>query len=294
MYIGPALQGASMISRVGVPLLQSAALAGGMAGLEALASRLGQKKPNTSERPKGTQATRGGKPVYWTGSDYGWQSGPTAARRGLLGTEVVGDEAFARVPQTPPSAPSLSSAEPPGYPGAAAAAERSYQGEKARALQLSAQDPLFKKYQIADLTKAYNSAKTTEEKEKLGLQIWATTNPQLAQKLKPGQLGYTEATTAFQAMSPLGTFTQAKGGMEFANKLPEMEANAASFSLETPLTGIQIPPTTQIGVAEQFKNATPIPGGTEVFTDPLKFFAPQDIGQTKRALIKKAFEERLK
>jgi len=172
--------------------------------------------------------------------------------------------------------------------------ERAYQDEKRRATQLSEQDPLFKKYQVADLTKAYNAAKTPEEKEKLGLQIWATTNPQLAQKLKPGQLGYSEANTAFQAISPLGQFKQATGDMEFANKIPEMQANMTAFNLETPLTGIKLPPTNQIGFGESYSSASPIPGLMEAFTNPLQFFAPQDIGQTKRALIKRAFEERLK
>jgi hypothetical protein len=172
--------------------------------------------------------------------------------------------------------------------------ERAYQDEKRRATQLSEQDPLFKKYQVADLTKAYNAAKTPEEKERLGLQIWATTNPQLAQKLKPGQLGYSEANTAFQAISPLGQFKQATGDMEYANKIPEMQANMAAFNLETPLTGVQLPPTNQIGVAEQFASAKPLPGTMEVFTNPLQFFAPDKSSQTQQALIKRAFEERLK
>jgi Na+-transporting NADH:ubiquinone oxidoreductase subunit NqrF len=54
---------------------------------------------------------------------------------------------------------------------------------------LTEQDPLFKKYQVADLTKAYNTATTPEEKERIGLQIWSTTNPSLASRLRPGQSG---------------------------------------------------------------------------------------------------------
>ena len=49
-------------------------------------------------------------------------------------------------------------------------AQRNYEAEKSRAAQLAMQDQLSKKYQVADLTKAYNTA-TPEEKEKIGLQI---------------------------------------------------------------------------------------------------------------------------
>jgi hypothetical protein len=84
------------------------------------------------ERAKGTQATLNGKPVYWTGSQYGWQSGPSALKAGLLGSEVVGDEAFAGAGGQPPPAPALpppvfqggggqqagqQTAQPPAFPG---------------------------------------------------------------------------------------------------------------------------------------------------------------------------------
>jgi hypothetical protein len=70
-----------------------------------------------------------------------------------------------------------SSVETPSNP-----AERAYQQEKARVTQMTEQDPMFKKYQVAELTKAYNTA-SPEEKNKIGLQIWATTNPSLATKV---------------------------------------------------------------------------------------------------------------
>ena len=82
------------------------------------------------------------------------------------------------------------------FPGQQAAADRAYEAEKRRALQLAEQDQLAKKYQVADLTKAYNAAATPEEKERIGLQIWATTNPQLTQAVKPGQVGYEQAQAA--------------------------------------------------------------------------------------------------
>lgn len=85
-----------------------------------------------------------------------------------------------------------------GFPGQQLAADRAYEAEKRRALQLAEQDQLSKKYQVADLTKAYNAAATPEEKERIGLQIWATTNPQLTQAVKPGQVGYEQAQAAIK------------------------------------------------------------------------------------------------
>jgi hypothetical protein len=73
--------------------------------------------------------------------------------------------------------------------------ERARQAEIASVAQQTAQNPLFKKYQIAELTKQYNTAKNPAEKERIGLQIWAQTNPDLAGKLKSGQVGYTESRT---------------------------------------------------------------------------------------------------
>jgi hypothetical protein len=96
-----------------------------------------------------------------------------------------------------------------GFPGQQGAADRAYQQEKDRVTQMTEQDPLFKKYKVAELTKAYNTA-SPEEKNKIGLQIWATTNPELAAKLKPGQTGYQEAydllgTQTFGTVQPVST-----------------------------------------------------------------------------------------
>jgi hypothetical protein len=121
---------------------------------------------STPERAKGTQATLNGKPVYWTGSKYGWQSGPSALKAGLLGSEVVGDDAFAPVigaPLTPPAAPIL----PPPTQGAA---DRAYQQELSRTAQLTAQDPELLRYETARA-----AAKTQEEMNSvrdMGLAMW--------------------------------------------------------------------------------------------------------------------------
>jgi hypothetical protein len=74
--------------------------------------------------------------------------------------------------------------------------DRNYEAEKSRIAQQTAQNPLFQKYQVADLTKQYNTASSPAEKQRIGLEIWAQSNPLLAAKLKSGQVGYAESRTA--------------------------------------------------------------------------------------------------
>jgi hypothetical protein len=200
-------------------------------------------------------------------------------------------------PLSAPSAPVL----PPPTDGAA---QRNYEAEKSRATQLASQDQLSKKYQVADLTKAYNTAATPEEKEKIGLQIWATTNPELAQKLKPGQTGFSEAVTTFQSQSPLGAVTKAAGGMQYADLSQQpittpvgpggIPLGFSPAQLQTPLTGIEIPPTDKIGVKEFFSDTKPAPGTMEAFTDQMRLFSPEKLDETKRALLIQAFNKGLK
>lgn len=181
----------------------------------------------------------------------------------------------------------------PAAVASATAAERAYQQEKSRVAQLAAQDELAKKYNVADLTKAYNTASTPEEKEKIGLQIWATTNPQLAAKLKPGQLGYQETQAVAAAQSPLGGAMQAVGDMQYTDKISFGAVPATDFGigLQTPLTGFQVPSIPQVGVAEAFKGTTP--GGVS-FTEAAELFKPEALSQTQQALLKQAFEKGLK
>lgn len=173
-----------------------------------------------------------------------------------------------------------------------AASERAYVEEKRRATQLAEQDQLAKKYKVADLTKAYNTAASPEEKEKIGLQIWATTNPRLAAKLKPGELGYTEAQASMQTQGPLGLINQAVGDMQYADKinfgLPS-PTGATAFALKTPLTKVDVPPVPQAGIAEAFSKVSP--NVTEAFKGDV--FKP-DLSQTQLALLKQAFERGLK
>lgn len=171
--------------------------------------------------------------------------------------------------------------------------DRAYEQEKSRVAQLAAQDELAKKYNVADLTKAYNTASTPEEKEKIGLQIWATTNPQLAAKLKPGQLGYEETQAVAASQSPLGGAMQAAGNMQFSDKISFGGVPATSFGvdLQTPLTGYTVPNVPQVGITESFKGTTP--GGIS-FTEAAELFKGQLPGQADAAVLKKIFEQGLK
>jgi hypothetical protein len=125
----------------------------------------GGAKKATPKRPMGTQAVLGGKPVYWTGDNYGWQSGGAAAKAGLLGSEVVGDAAFnpSSVYGSAPPAPVLPAAS-------ASPADRAYQQEVSRVAQLTAQDPELQRYETAR-----KAAKTQEEMNSvrdMGMQMW--------------------------------------------------------------------------------------------------------------------------
>jgi hypothetical protein len=181
-----------------------------------------------------------------------------------------------------------------GFPGQQAA-DRDYQAKKSRAAQLAAQDVLAKKYNVADLTKAYNTASTPEEKEKIGLQIWATTNPQLAAKLKPGQLGYEETQAVAASQSPLGGAMQAAGNMQFSDKISFGGVPATSFGvgvdIQTPITGYTVSNVPQFGTTESFKGTTP--GGIS-FMEAAELFKGQLPGQADAAVLKKIFEQSLK
>ena len=279
-FVGPALQGAGFISKFGIPILQQAGITAGYEGLKALANtslKTPSSAPRIDKRPN-VHRDRG--PL--NAIDYG-KYGPT-------------DWNPSANPLSAPSAPVL----PPPTDGAA---QRNYEAEKSRATQLLAQDQLLKKYQVAELTKAYNTA-SPEEKNKIGLQIWATTNPDLARELRPGQTGYSEAVSAFQSQSPLGAITKAAGGMQYADLSQKpittpmgpggVPLGFSPTQLQTPLTGIEIPPTDKIGVKEFFSDTKPAPGVMEAFTEPLRLFSPEKLDETKRALLIQAFNKGLK
>jgi hypothetical protein len=161
---------------------------------------------STPERAKGTQAILNGKPVYWTGSKYGWQSGPSAAKAGLLGSEVVGDDAFAPVSSTaltPPTAPML----PSPLQGAAA---RAYQQELSRTAQLTAQDPELQRYEAARA--AANTPENNSSVRDTGMEMWQKKYGQTPMGQPGGAIGsfnpLMQSTFGYQTgMSP-GDITQ--------------------------------------------------------------------------------------
>lgn len=154
---------------------------------------------STPERAKGTQATLNGKPVYWTGSKYGWQSGPSALRAGLLGSEVVGDDAFAPASVDrviPPDAPVLP-------PSTQDAATRAYQQELSRTAQLTAQNPELQRYEVA--RSAANNQEKINSVRDIKMQMWAKANPELAAMVQPGQSGF-DAIYKQTGQVPTSTF----------------------------------------------------------------------------------------
>jgi len=126
-------------------------------------------------------------------------------------------------------------------------ADRNYEIEKNRIAQQTAQNPLFQKYQVADLTKQYNTASSPAEKQRIGLEIWAQTNPLLAAKLKSGQTGYAEAQAAPGLSNAGGSFI---GGLP----MPTTHFDVTS-EISTPLTMQQTFGTTIPGVG--MVSATP-------------------------------------
>ena len=161
---------------------------------------------STPERAKGTQAILNGKPVYWTGSKYGWQSGLSAAKAGLLGSEVVGDDVFAPVigtTLTPPATPIPPSTQ-------RGAADRSYQQELSRTAQLTAQNPELQRYE-----KARTGAKTQEDMSSIrdiGIEMWQKKYGQTPMGQSGGAIGsfnpLMQKTFGYQTgMSP-GDITQ--------------------------------------------------------------------------------------
>ncbi len=182
--IGPALQGASLISRgiqaipwllTGATVAPDAAKAvkavgsalnrpaapynpggGGMGGRRGTRGP-GTYQPSTTEpRPIGSQAVLGGQPVYWGGKDYGWQrlsGGGSSTTMNTLNAPGVQNRFIQDADYGVSGGGQVSSP----------AAERAYQQEKSRVAQITAQDPMLQ---------------------------WAQANPTLAAKVQPGQAGF--------------------------------------------------------------------------------------------------------
>ena len=179
------------------------------------------------------------------------------------------------------------------------AGKREYEAEKSRVAQLTEQDPLFKKYQVAELSKQYNAAKG-DEREKIGMQIWAQTNPQLAAKLRSGATGYSDVATAFQKLSPVGNIA---GGMAPGNfTMPAVDASTMptveqAFGANAPQVNIPGMDTSALTTAVTpgtFSQALP-QNITDYLINPVKAYAPTEkIDQTQLALLKQAYNQRIK
>ena len=150
--------------------------------------------------------------------------------------------------------------------------DRNYQAEKARIAQQTAQNPLFQKYQIADLTKQYNTASTPEEKQRIGLQIWAQTHGDLAAKLKSGQVGYTEARTA--------------PGMSNSGGLP-------IGGLPMPTTQFDAAAAMAPGMTMEQTFGMPIPGVGMVSSTPMVYNPGTPQGPVNEGMIHSHYEQQL-
>lgn len=284
--VGPALQGAALLSRANQAIpwaLTAASFAPGLLeGAQQLLNRSAAAYNPGGGGMGGRRGTRG-------------QS--SAARIGNFPAGYTQSELAA-------GAAAESFREGAGFPGQQATTfastsspiERAYQTEKAAIAQLSEQDPLFKKYQVADLTKAYNAAASPEEKEKIGLQIWATTNPELAKRVRPGQVGY-QTSASMSGSQVFGTdipgvtqavYSQASeaAGLPSTIQFPsaeQMPANAFGLGANAQQLGISAP-----------GQMPPSMIGTEVFKRDLKVPSSEELTQTQLALLKQAFAGRLK
>jgi hypothetical protein len=180
------------------------------------------------------------------------------------------------------------------------AGEREYQAEKSRVAQLTEQDPLFKKYQVAELSKQYNAAKG-DERERIGMQIWAQTNPKLAGRLQPGATGYSDVATAFQKLSPVGNIA---GGMAPGNfTMPAVDASTMptvgqAFGANAPQVNIPGMDTSALQSSVAAGAFTqPLPKNiTDYLTNPVQAYAPsaENIDEKQRQLLIQTYNQKLK
>lgn len=185
------------------------------------------------------------------------------------------------------------------------AIERAYLEEKNRAKQLADQDVLAKKYRVADLTKAYNTAQG-DEKEKLGMEIFALTNPALAKKVKPGQVGYETIQATRQTNTPFGSALSAIPAVGSTNyqaafTAPSSDIVSTAFgettgnSLQAALgtvpelgkSGITFNPTEQ----EKLMGKMSI---SDAFTSSALGPSQENLSNLQLALLKEAFNKRFK
>jgi len=167
-FVGPALQGASFISRFGVPLLQQAGISAGLAGLGAIANTASKAPSSTPGRNRRANVGSnnysgviGSIPPSARGESYRRAELRLAdAARPGGGGGGGGNAGYSLNTFT-------------GQPGLSSAADRAYQQELSRTAQLTAQDPELQRYENARV-----AAKTQEEMNSvrdMGMEMWQNT-----------------------------------------------------------------------------------------------------------------------
>lgn len=166
-FVGPALQGASLLSRFGIPLLQSAGISAGTAGIGALINAAAQTPSNTPSPNRRANVGRnrysgviGSIPPSTNGESYRRAELRLADAARPGGGGGGGGNAGYSVPNFRPLG---------GTPE-----ERAQAAEASRIAQLTAQDPELKRYEEARL-KAVAPGATPEQiqsAEDIGMQIW--------------------------------------------------------------------------------------------------------------------------
>jgi hypothetical protein len=177
-FAGPALQGASMIGRFGIPLLQQAGIGLGMYGIGAGYSALTNKpqaKPQLTGRqklgqawgtiPESLNSPQGGGFGYSRGNNVRATQPSYQDAQGNTYDAVSGRLLYGAKPRTGSGSTGGGS-----LGGGSSAAERAFQAEKSRVAQLTAQDPELQRYE-----NARKAAKTQEEMNAardIGMQVW--------------------------------------------------------------------------------------------------------------------------
>jgi len=274
-FVGPALQGASLIGRVGVPLLQQAGLAAGMtaigAGINALTNKP-QAKPQLTGRQKLGQAwgTIPDSLNYPQGGGFGYARGNNKRAtqpsyqdaQGNTYDAVSGRLLYAAKPRRGSSPVGTSGGS---LGGGSPAAEREFQAEVSRIAQLTAQDPELQRYERAAALarKPGATEQDVQTAEDIGMAMWAKANPKLAAKVKPGQSGYEVIQNELNAgqMGPVTNFPFDTTRPLSPTPIPP-EQRAVTYegvrpvSLEgvTPIVGGGFP-TEQAAMFERFQQA---------------------------------------
>jgi hypothetical protein len=284
--IGPALQGATLLSRAGQAIpwaLTAASFAPGIVqGAQQILNR-----PAASYNPGG-----GG-----MGGRRGTRGQSSASKIGNFPPGYTQSElAAGEVAERFRSGAGFPGQQVNTFASVDTPIQRAEAQERSRIAQMTEQDPLFKKYQVAELTKAYNAA-SPEDKEQIGLQIWATTNPELAKRVRPGQVGYQTSasmsgsqvfgkdipgvtqTMYQQASEQVGT----PGGVQFPGSAQASNMNAFGMGADARQFGVSAP-----------GQSPPSMIGENVFKQGFNIPSSENLTQTQLALLKRAFEGRLK